>query len=151
MVSDVPITSTGPDYFMKHYPDLKVDIEDCEGGEGMNNYKRITVLQFFLDFGRSVDPTKIWKLKVCLCRLDSLMEVVLNGYHEDWPPKKLFRSQFEDLFHAFMSALPVPDLCRYDGVLNFASHFPRASIMPDLGTLMPLHPAGNGLTSQYRT
>lgn len=32
-----------------------------------------------------------------------------------------------------MNALPMPDICRFDGVLNFVSHFPENGLGPDLG------------------
>lgn len=32
-----------------------------------------------------------------------------------------------------MGAIPCPDVTRYDGVLNFAAHFPKEGPSPDLG------------------
>lgn len=32
-----------------------------------------------------------------------------------------------------MNSLPLPDMCRFDGVFNFAAHFPHKGIIPDLG------------------
>ncbi|KAF7969063.1 hypothetical protein HWV62_28411 [Athelia sp. TMB] len=113
VVSDVQMEATGPDYFIKRFPDMKVELEDCETGERLR--WRPKVSEFLPDFGRSIDPTKTWKLK-------------------DWPPNALFRTTFAHLFGAFMGALPCPDMCRSDGIENLAAHMPsNIGPMPDLG------------------
>ncbi|KAF7975057.1 hypothetical protein HWV62_10557 [Athelia sp. TMB] len=112
VITDVQIEDIGPDYFIRKFPQMKVDLEDCETGARPS--KRPTVREFLLDFGRSLDPTKTWKLK-------------------DWPPKALFSSSFGDVFHAFMNGVPIPDMCRFDGVLNLAAHMPTKGPKPDLG------------------
>lgn len=62
VVSGVYMEASSPKYFIKHFPDMKVDLEDCE--TGMLLRKKPTVSEFLPDFGRSIDPTKTWKLKV---------------------------------------------------------------------------------------
>ncbi|KAF7964645.1 hypothetical protein HWV62_4521, partial [Athelia sp. TMB] len=112
VVSGVQI-EVGPEYFIKRFPEMRVDLEDCDTGERM--LRKPTVSEFLRDFGRSIDPDKTWKLK-------------------DWPPKALFRTTFYHLFRAFMDVIPCPDMCRSDGIKNLAAHMPtEVGPMPDLG------------------
>ena len=135
VVSDVQMEATGPDYFIKRFPDMKVDLEDCETGERLR--WRPKVSEFLPDFGRSIDPTKTWKLKVYI---QSRFSNAVDGFAyltlslQDWPPNALFRTTFAHLFGAFMGALPCPDMCRSDGIKNLAAHMPtNIGPMPDLG------------------
>lgn len=53
---------------------------------------------------------------------------------QDWPPQRHFRTEFPQLFEAFASGCPCPDLTRYNGILNLASHYPtNSAVVPDLG------------------
>ena len=62
VITDAQMETIGPDYFIKKFPQMKVDLEDCETGAHLS--KRPTVAEFLHDFGRSIDPSKTWKLKV---------------------------------------------------------------------------------------
>ncbi|KAF7984188.1 hypothetical protein HWV62_15956 [Athelia sp. TMB] len=116
VITDAQMETIGPDYFIKKFPQMKVDLEDCETGAHLS--KRPTVAEFLHDFGRSIDPSKTWKLK-------------------DWPPTASFRSTFGDLFYAFMNGVPIPDMCRSDGIHNLAAHMPVGKgPKPDLVNVM---------------
>ncbi|KAA1475960.1 hypothetical protein DENSPDRAFT_760878, partial [Dentipellis sp. KUC8613] len=55
---------------------------------------------------------------------------------QDWPPKKNFKDEFDELYRSFTHGVPFPDITRPDGVLNLASHLPMHPISPDLGPKM---------------
>lgn len=63
VITDVQIEDIGPEYFIRKFPHMRVDLEDCETGARPS--KKPTVGEFLPDFGRSIDPTKTWKLKAC--------------------------------------------------------------------------------------
>ena len=65
MIAGVPISNIGPQYFIKNFPKLKAEIENCCGvKEPAKDIREVFVKDFFLDFGRSIDPEILWKLKV---------------------------------------------------------------------------------------
>lgn len=82
VVSDVQMADSGPEYFMKHYPHLKIDAEDCESGEKMP--RKPSVAEFFPDFGRALYSNGTWKLKVCFLRSVSRYHAMLyrTGLHK---------------------------------------------------------------------
>ncbi|GJJ07745.1 hypothetical protein Clacol_001950 [Clathrus columnatus] len=102
-----------PEYFIQHYEKNQCLILDCNSNENI----AITVGQFFKQFGKYEERSKIWKLK-------------------DWPPSTDFKTAFPALYEDFMRAVPVPNYTRLDGSLNIASHFPKNTISPDLGPKM---------------
>ncbi|KAJ7725064.1 hypothetical protein B0H16DRAFT_285195 [Mycena metata] len=102
-----------PEYFMEEYGSQSCLIIECQTEES----KRITVAEFFRDFGNYEGREGCWKLK-------------------DWPPESDFKTAFLELYNDFSQAVPIPNYVRRDGVLNFASHFPLNTIGPDLGPKM---------------
>ncbi|KAF7776524.1 hypothetical protein Agabi119p4_4917 [Agaricus bisporus var. burnettii] len=102
-----------PQYFIDHYGKEICVIIECQSGEK----KRTTVSEFFNMFGRYEGRANRWKLK-------------------DWPPTADFETAFPELHQDFLSAVPVPDYVRRDGVANISSHFPTNTIAPDLGPKM---------------
>ncbi|KIM80675.1 hypothetical protein PILCRDRAFT_52980, partial [Piloderma croceum F 1598] len=108
VITDIEIQGNWtPEYFIKRYGDENVTVENCETDETVPT----TVMEFFLHFGKR---TNIMKLK-------------------DWPPEKDFSTQFPEFNEVFNLVIPFPDLTRWNGVLNLASHFPLNGISPDLG------------------
>lgn len=105
--------SWDPDYFVHKYGSQSCLILECQTDVN----KRITVGEFFSQFGKYEGRTECWKLK-------------------DWPPSTDFKSAFPELFEDFSNAVPVPNYVRRDGTLNIASHFPSNTVAPDLGPKM---------------
>lgn len=52
---------------------------------------------------------------------------------QDWPSEKHFRTEFTELYDAFMAAVPFPDTMTLNGARNLAAHFPTNGIAPDGG------------------
>ncbi|KAF5336944.1 hypothetical protein D9611_002886 [Ephemerocybe angulata] len=102
-----------PDYFIETFGDKECLITECE--QDLN--KKLTVKDFFGEFGKYEGRTDVWKLK-------------------DWPPSADFKSSFPKLYKDFCEAVPVPDYVRRDGVYNIGSHFPSNVVAPDLGPKM---------------
>ncbi|PFH50586.1 hypothetical protein AMATHDRAFT_176944 [Amanita thiersii Skay4041] len=103
-----------PEYFTKHHGNDSCLVIECQ----TDINKRVTVRQFFRDFGKYVSRgSSCWKLK-------------------DWPSSTEFQSAFPELYEDFSQAVPVPDYVRRDGVMNVSSHFPSNVIAPDLGPKM---------------
>ncbi|KAJ7367835.1 Jmjd1a protein [Mycena albidolilacea] len=102
-----------PEYFIGKYGNENCVIIECQTEEN----KRITVGEFFRNFGHYEGREKCWKLK-------------------DWPPEKDFKTDFPELYDDFNQAVPIPHYVRRDGALNIASHFPTNTIGPDLGPKM---------------
>ncbi|KAF7983371.1 hypothetical protein HWV62_22363 [Athelia sp. TMB] len=111
VVFDVPTRNVDPSYFSKNFADLKVTMEDCEANEP--NMK-VALGDFIQDFGRCINPTGVWKVK-------------------DLPPKDSFSEILAAVWLKYMDILPIPDICRYDGIRNLASHYPPNGAGPDLG------------------
>ena len=99
-----------PEYFIQKYGDQSCLIIECQTDEN----RRVTVAEFFKQFGNYEGRTECWKLK-------------------DWPPSTDFHSAFPELYADFSQAVPVPGYVRRDGVMNIASHFPTNTVSPDLG------------------
>jgi lysine-specific demethylase 3 len=55
-----------------------------------------------------------------------------NGF-QDWPPTEMFADSFPQLFADFNGGVPIPNVTRFDGVLNLAAHFAVNGNKPDLG------------------
>ncbi|KAJ7590734.1 Clavaminate synthase-like protein [Mycena floridula] len=102
-----------PEYFMDHYGDQGCLVVECNRDKN----DRVTVLDFFKQFGKYEGRTECWKLK-------------------DWPPSTDFKSAFPELYEDFSQAVPVPSYVRRDGTMNISSHFPSNTISPDLGPKM---------------
>ncbi|KAJ6567358.1 Clavaminate synthase-like protein [Mycena vulgaris] len=102
-----------PEYFIKKYGAQSCLIIECQTDES----KRITVAEFFTNFGQYDGRDQCWKLK-------------------DWPPSNDFESEFPELYDDFSRAVPIPSYVRRDGALNIASHFPFNTVGPDLGPKM---------------
>lgn len=102
-----------PEYFVQKYHSQSCLILECQTDVN----KRVTVGEFFSQFGKYEGRTECWKLK-------------------DWPPSTDFKSAFPELYEDFSRAVPVPSYSRRDGVLNIASHFPSNTVAPDLGPKM---------------
>ncbi|KAJ7477207.1 hypothetical protein B0H11DRAFT_2030245 [Mycena galericulata] len=102
-----------PEYFIKHHGSESCLIIECQTEQS----KRITVGEFFSNFGRYERREECWKLK-------------------DWPPSSDFKTAFPELYEDFSQAVPIPNYVRRDGALNFASHFPSNTVGPDLGPKM---------------
>ncbi|KAJ7087277.1 Clavaminate synthase-like protein [Mycena belliarum] len=102
-----------PEYFMKKYGTESCLIIECQSEIN----KRITVAEFFSDFGNYDGRENCWKLK-------------------DWPPSSDFKTSFPELYEDFSQAVPMPSYVRRDGALNIASHFPSNTVGPDLGPKM---------------
>ncbi|KAJ6543856.1 hypothetical protein B0H19DRAFT_1168673 [Mycena capillaripes] len=102
-----------PEYFMKEYGTESCLIIECQTEVS----KRITVGEFFRDFGRYEGRVQCWKLK-------------------DWPPSSDFKTAFPELYEDFSQAVPIPNYVRRDGAQNIASHFPTNTVGPDLGPKM---------------
>ncbi|KAF5372048.1 hypothetical protein D9615_008080 [Tricholomella constricta] len=102
-----------PEYFISKYGQQGCLIIECQ----TDTNRRITVGEFFKEFGRYEGRTECWKLK-------------------DWPPSTDFKKAFPELYEDFSNAVPVPSYVRRDGVLNIASHFPADTVSPDLGPKM---------------
>jgi lysine-specific demethylase 3 len=103
-----------PQYFIEKYGDHSCTVMDC-----ITEARRdVTVGWYFALFGNysERENSRVWKLK-------------------DWPPSTDFKSAFPELYDDFARAVPIPNYCRRDGVLNIASHFPPDVVAPDLGTL----------------
>jgi hypothetical protein len=62
-----------------------------------------------------------------------LRQAYSGAISQDWPPEKDFSTEFPEFNEAFNLVIPFPDLTRWNGVLNLASHFPLNGISPDLG------------------
>ncbi|KAG5639144.1 hypothetical protein H0H81_006403 [Sphagnurus paluster] len=99
-----------PEYFVAKHGTQACLIIECQTEVN----RRITVGDFFREFGRYEGRTECWKLK-------------------DWPPSMDFKKAFPELYEDFSNAVPVPSYVRRDGVLNIASHFPADTVAPDLG------------------
>ncbi|KAL0949785.1 hypothetical protein HGRIS_009823 [Hohenbuehelia grisea] len=99
-----------PEYFIEKYGSQACLIIECQTDAN----KRVTVAEFFEQFGQYKEKRECWKLK-------------------DWPPSSDFKSAFPELYDDFSNAVPVPNFVRRDGVLNIASHFPSNTVAPDLG------------------
>lgn len=52
---------------------------------------------------------------------------------QDWPPKKELSLALPELHGQMEQTVPVPDMARADGVLNFAAYWPGNANMSDLG------------------
>ncbi|KAF9782594.1 hypothetical protein BJ322DRAFT_162417 [Thelephora terrestris] len=102
-----------PEHFIEHYGSKNCLVIQCQSD--MN--KRITVGEFFKEFGKYEGRTDCWKLK-------------------DWPPSTDFKTAFPELYADFSQAIPMPNYVRRDGVLNIASHFPANTVAPDIGPKM---------------
>ncbi|EPQ59707.1 Clavaminate synthase-like protein [Gloeophyllum trabeum ATCC 11539] len=102
-----------PEYFMEKYGSQACLIVECQTDQN----KRVTVRDFFKDFGVYEGRKECWKLK-------------------DWPSSTEFSTAFPELFEDFSRAVPVPNYVRRDGVLNLASHFPSNTVAPDIGPKM---------------
>ncbi|KAI0047285.1 Clavaminate synthase-like protein [Auriscalpium vulgare] len=102
-----------PSYFMQKYQSQTCSIVECQTDAN----KRVTVGEFFKMFGAYEGRTECWKLK-------------------DWPSSTDFKTAFPELYEDFSKAVPMPNYCRRDGVLNIASHFPANTVAPDLGPKM---------------
>ncbi|KZT20654.1 Clavaminate synthase-like protein [Neolentinus lepideus HHB14362 ss-1] len=102
-----------PEYFMEKYGSQACLIVECQTDQN----RRVTVRDFFKDFGMYEGRTQCWKLK-------------------DWPSSTEFSTAFPELFEDFSRAVPVPNYVRRDGVLNLASHFPSNTVAPDIGPKM---------------
>ncbi|KAG5643259.1 hypothetical protein DXG03_001269 [Asterophora parasitica] len=102
-----------PEYFISKYGLQSCLIIECQTEVN----KRITVGEFFREFGKYEGRGECWKLK-------------------DWPPSTDFKKAFPELYLDFSKAAPVPSYVRRDGVLNIASHFPADTVSPDLGPKM---------------
>ncbi|KZP06974.1 hypothetical protein FIBSPDRAFT_763540, partial [Athelia psychrophila] len=114
VITGLPVPEAGPRYFITNFPELKAMIENCNGVNKLGDICEILVKECFIDFRHSIDPNILWKVK-------------------DWPPQATFKDIFDRLFHSFIHALSMPDICRFDGVLNFVSHFPDNGLGLDLG------------------
>ncbi|TFY75292.1 hypothetical protein EWM64_g8720 [Hericium alpestre] len=102
-----------PQYFIDTYGNEPCVIVECQTHET----KSVNVGEFFRMFGRPEGRMGCWKLK-------------------DWPPSTDFKTTFPELYEDFSRAVPMPNYCRLDGVLNIASHFPTNTVVPDLGPKM---------------
>ncbi|KAI6128405.1 hypothetical protein EDD16DRAFT_1690312 [Pisolithus croceorrhizus] len=102
-----------PEYFVQKYHSQSCLILECQSDVN----KRVTVGEFFSQFGKYEGRSECWKLK-------------------DWPPSTDFKSAFPELYEDFSRAVPVPSYSRRDGALNIASHFPSNTVAPDLGPKM---------------
>ncbi|KAI6046475.1 hypothetical protein EDC04DRAFT_2627847 [Pisolithus marmoratus] len=102
-----------PEYFVQKYSSQSCLILECQTDVN----KRVTVGEFFSQFGKYEGRSECWKLK-------------------DWPPSTDFKSAFPELYEDFSRAVPVPTYSRRDGALNIASHFPSNTVAPDLGPKM---------------
>lgn len=102
-----------PEYFMQKYGDQSCLIIECQ----TDSNRRVTVKDFFKDFGNYEGRNESWKLK-------------------DWPPSTDFKTAFPELYEDFSQAVPVPNYVRRDGAMNIASHFPLNTVSPDLGPKM---------------
>ncbi|CAA7269026.1 unnamed protein product [Cyclocybe aegerita] len=102
-----------PEYFIQKYGDQGCLIVECQTDVN----RRVTIRDFFSDFGKYEGRTECWKLK-------------------DWPPTAEFKTAFPELYEDFSNAVPVPDYVRRDGVENLGSHFPTNAVGPDLGPKM---------------
>jgi hypothetical protein len=57
---------------------------------------------------------------------------------QDGPPKAKLAESHPILYRDFVSAIPVPDYMRYDGIFNLSAHFPtNSAVQPDLGICLP--------------
>lgn len=130
----IPLVVTGvafqgswtPTDIVQKYGDHTVFVEDCESGDVTES----TAGDFFRQFG---DPSGGAVRKVKVRNFDFVQPNTNLRHRQDWPPSGSFSKTFEDLHRAFMAALPFPDIQRFDGVLNFAAHFPDNMCPPDLG------------------
>lgn len=102
-----------PSYFEEKYGQQNCLILECQ----LDTNKRVTVGNFFSQFGKYEGRTECWKLK-------------------DWPPSADFRTTFPELYADFNDVVPVPSYSRRDGAFNIASHFPSGTVAPDLGPKM---------------
>jgi len=102
-----------PEYFVEKYGTQTCLITECQ----TDSSRRVTVGEFFREFGKYEGRTECWKLK-------------------DWPPSTDFKSAFPELYEDFSQAVPIPNYVRRDGVMNIASHFPSNAVYPDLGPKM---------------
>jgi len=102
-----------PEYFIDNHAPKSCLVIQCQSD--MN--KRITVGEFFKEFGKYEGRKDCWKLK-------------------DWPPSADFKTTFPELYADFSQAIPMPNYVRRDGVLNIASHFPSNTVAPDIGPKM---------------
>ncbi|KAI0269299.1 hypothetical protein BC834DRAFT_820114 [Gloeopeniophorella convolvens] len=102
-----------PDYFREKHTQQTCSVVECQTDAS----KRMNVGDFFALFGKYEGRTERWKLK-------------------DWPSSTEFKTALPELFDDFLKAVPMPNYCRRDGVLNIASHFPSNTVMPDLGPKM---------------
>lgn len=102
-----------PEYFVQKYNSQSCLILECQ----TDINRRVTVGEFFSQFGEYQGRTECWKLK-------------------DWPPSTDFKTAFPELYEDFSRAVPVPSYSRRDGALNIASHFPINTVAPDLGPKM---------------
>lgn len=131
-VLGLPTMDMSPEYFKKHHPNLEGDIESSETNEEERQHRKVKMCEFFPSFGRMIDPTVIWKLKVCRPRACNT-STIADLCRQDVPPKATFQTIFQPEFDAFMASLPLGPMTRLNGARNFASHFPRAGVRPDLG------------------
>ncbi|KAI1785486.1 hypothetical protein LXA43DRAFT_899759 [Ganoderma leucocontextum] len=103
-----------PADFIQEYGSRSVELVNCVTG----NTRRSSVSDFFSLMNAPESRLSIMKLK-------------------DWPPQKHFRKEFPQLFEAFSLGSPCPDVTRYNGILNLASHYPvNSAVVPDLGPKM---------------
>ncbi|PPQ71721.1 hypothetical protein CVT24_007891 [Panaeolus cyanescens] len=102
-----------PEHFISQYGEQSCLVVECQN----DTNKRVTIEQFFNEFGKYEGRTECWKLK-------------------DWPPTADFKSVYPSLYADFSTAVPVPDYVRRDGVYNLGSHFPVNAVGPDLGPKM---------------
>lgn len=67
-----------PRYFIKNFPELKAMIENCNGVNKPGDTREVSVKEFFPDFGRSIDPDVLWKLKAS--ELEVIDSVEINYF-----------------------------------------------------------------------
>ncbi|KAI1783267.1 hypothetical protein LXA43DRAFT_903881 [Ganoderma leucocontextum] len=101
-----------PNDFISDYRDQKVTVIDYTDATEARH--RQTVGEFFSYLSTPTIGGRALKLK-------------------DWPPQKSFKEAFPDLYDAFCTGVPCPDLACPNGILNLASHFPKNCVPPDLG------------------
>ncbi|KAI1782476.1 hypothetical protein LXA43DRAFT_905672 [Ganoderma leucocontextum] len=104
-----------PNDFISDYRDQKVTVIDYT--DAIEAHHRQTVGEFFRYLSAPTIGGRALKLK-------------------DWPPQKSFKDAFPDLYDAFCTSIPSPDLACPNGILNLASHFPKNCVPPDLGPKM---------------
>ncbi|KAF5393641.1 hypothetical protein D9757_000422 [Collybiopsis confluens] len=130
-----------PEYFIKTYGDQSCLIVECQ----TDNNKRVTVGEFFSEFGKYADRTASETASSAQATIDNNDSTdsrrIFNGPGEiwklkDWPPSADFKTTFPELYEDFSNAVPIPNYVRRDGTLNIASHFPLNALAPDLGPKM---------------